>query len=214
MKEAKITFYGHELFVIESSEGTKIGIDPYNEQLKAALPDVRADIVISTHDHFDHNNISLFKGKPRLVDAPISISIDDIEFEGIPSYHDEKNGALRGGNIIFKFEVDDMKFAHLGDLGHLLDRDQAGQLKEIDIMMIPVGGTFTIDSSTALEIIKKVKPKVAIPMHYKEEDTKLEVDTIEALTSKVKDFKEMGHIVKVSRETLPQKTEIWILKSS
>jgi len=214
MKETKITFYGHALFVIESIEGTKIGIDPYDQQIKTSLPDVRADIVVSSHDHFDHNNISLFRGKPRLVDAPISINMDDIEFEGISSYHDEKNGAVRGSNIIFKFDVDGIKFAHLGDLGHMLDKDQAGQLKDIDIMMVPVGGTYTIDSVTALDIIKKVKPKVVIPMHYKEEDTKLDVDPLESFTSKVKDHKEMGHSIKVSRETLPQKTEIWVLSSS
>lgn len=214
MKETKITFYGHALFVIESSEGTKIGIDPYDQQIKTSLPDVRADIVISSHDHFDHNNISLFRGKPRLVDAPISINMDDIEFEGISSYHDEKNGALRGNNIIFKFEVDGLKFAHLGDLGHMLDKDRAGLLKDLDIMMVPVGGTYTIDSGTALDIIKKVKPKVVIPMHYKEEDTKLDVAPLESFTSKVKDHKELGHSIKVSRETLPQKTEIWVLSSS
>ena len=81
-------------------------------------------------------------------------------------------------------------------------------------MMIPVGGTYTIDSKAALDIIKKIKPKVAIPMHYKEEDTKLEVDTVESFTGKVKDHKEPGHIVKVSRESLPKKTEIWVLRSN
>ncbi|MBC7333169.1 MAG: MBL fold metallo-hydrolase [Actinobacteria bacterium] len=214
VEKTKITFWGHAMFVIESARGTKIGTDPYDQQVKSRLPDVSADVVLVSHGHFDHSNISLFKGNPKVIRQAGKTSFEDINIEGVPAYHDEAKGLKRGENIIFKFEVDGIKFAHLGDLGHLPDERQVNSLKDVDILLIPVGGIYTIDASQALKIINDIKPKVAIPMHYKEEDTKIGVNTLDYFIGKVKNFKEVGHTVEVSKDELPQETEIWILSST
>ena len=105
MADTIITFYGHALFVIEASSGKRIGTDPYNEQIKEPLPDISVDIATISHGHFDHANIGLFKGNPKVVDTPGETEIDGIEFYGIPSFHDEAGGSLRGNNIIYKIIV-------------------------------------------------------------------------------------------------------------
>lgn len=213
-KETKITYYGHSLFIIESINGIKIGFDPYNEQVKSNLPSVEADIVLVSHSHFDHSNVSLFSGSPTIIDSPGKTTIANIDIEGIPVYHDEVKGTLRGKNIIFKIEADGIKFTHLGDLGHILGDEIINQLSGTNILMIPVGGIFTIDFSKAFEVIKKVKPSVAIPMHFKKRDTKINVDTIDNFLSLVKDYKKMDHTISINKDNLPKDTEIWVFKSS
>lgn len=213
-ENTKITFFGHAMFLIESSSGTKIGIDPYNEQVKSNLPDVSADVVLVSHGHFDHANTSLFKGNPRIIESLEKTTVNNISIEGMLCYHDEVKGAKRGENIMFKFEVDGIKFAHLGDLGHIPNDDQINWLKDVDILLLPVGGVYTINADSALKIINKIQPPVAIPMHYREKDTKVDVNTIDNFIGKIKNFRELGHTITVNKNSLPENTEIWILKSS
>jgi len=210
----KITFFGHSMFLIESSGGVKIGMDPYNQQVKDQLPDVRADIVFISHKHFDHANISLFKGKPTIIDKPEKINIKGIDIQGLKTYHDQSMGSQRGSNIIFKFKVDDINFAHMGDLGHMLSTEQCDQLEGVNILMLPIGGIYTIDSKSAHEIIATLKPQIAIPMHYKEKDTKIGVDTFDAFLRETAKYEPMGHTANITKDQLPKSTEIWVLKSS
>lgn len=214
MKDLTITYHGHALFVIETSKKIKIGTDPYNEQIKDILPYVSADIVTSSHDHFDHSNIPLFKGSHIVVDKPGETTVKEIKIDGIPSFHDEKKGSLRGSNIIYKIMTDGMVITHLGDLGHMLDQKQIEKLKETDIMLIPVGGVYTINSAQALELINQIKPKIAVPMHYKEKDSKLNVDEVSSFTRRLDDFKEVGHSFSVNNSSLPSPTEIRVMISS
>ena len=213
-KETKITYCGHSLFVIESINGTKIGFDPYNEQVKSNLPHIEADIILVSHSHFDHSNFSLFKGRPTVTDQPGKTTIAGINIEGISVYHDESKGSVRGKNIIFKVEVDGIKFAHLGDLGHIPGDEIISQLLGTNILMIPVGGIFTIDFKKAFEVIKKIKPSVAIPMHFKERHTKININTIDNFLDLSKDYKVMEHTISINKDSLPKNIEIWVLKSS
>lgn len=213
MTDTRLTYYKHALFVIESSSGTKIGTDPYDESIKAVLPDISADIVTVSHHHFDHENVGLFKGNPKVIDSTGDTNIGDITITGIPTFHDEEGGRLRGKNIVFKIKVDRIVFTHLGDLGHDLDQEQIERLKDTDILMIPVGGTYTINAATALELINKIKPKIAVPMHYKSGDTLLNVDTVDSITGRLDDFKLAGSSVSINKESLPSGTEIWIMES-
>ena len=146
MGSVNITFYGHALFVITTGNGKKIGTDPYNEQIRDPLPDIRVDIATSSHDHYDHSNISLFKGEPKVINTLGETLIGNIRFLGLLSFHDEAEGSLRGKNIIYIIETDAIKIAHLGDLGHIPDDKQLKGLKDIDILMIPVGGVYTINA--------------------------------------------------------------------
>ena len=213
MEKVEIIYHGHSMFEIRSRELTII-IDPYNEEIKSILPDVSADIVFVSHDHFDHSNISIVEGNPFIVNEILKESIKGIIIEGIDSDHDTQNGQIRGKNIIFKFTINGIIFVHLGDLGHNIDFKIAKKLKNVDILMIPVGGTYTINFNLASEIVNKLTPSVVIPMHYKEDDSKLDVDKVDSFLRKWPDYKKVGHSIKISKNNLPSEgTEVWVLDS-
>jgi L-ascorbate metabolism protein UlaG (beta-lactamase superfamily) len=167
----KIKWLGHATFLITSDAGTKIITDPYTtggnfnyEEIKEA-----ADIVTVSHDHFDHNNVASVSGNPEVVKGAGLKQVKGIDFKGIPTHHDESGGSQRGSNVIFCFEVDGVKVCHLGDLGHELDDKQVGEIGEVDILLSPVGGFYTIDAGVATEVCDTLKPEVIIPMHFRNE---------------------------------------------
>jgi L-ascorbate metabolism protein UlaG (beta-lactamase superfamily) len=167
----KIKFLGHATFVITSDAGVKIITDPYEPSEEAGLTygeiNESADIVTVSHDHFDHGNVAAVRGNPEVVRGTGRTTARGIEFKGIASYHDEAGGSLRGDNTIICFEVDGIKVCHLGDLGHLLEDKQVKEVGSVDILLIPVGGYYTIDAKVATEVCHQLKPKVIIPIHYK-----------------------------------------------
>jgi len=163
----KIKWLGHASFMITSETGTKIITDPYvtTENLNYGEIKESADIVTVSHEHTDHNNVSAVRGSPEVVRG--TAKVKGIEFKGIPAYHDNTEGKQRGKNTIFCFEVDGIRVCHLGDLGHPLSDEQVAELASVDILLIPVGGFFTIDAKVAGQLCDKLKPKVIIPMHFR-----------------------------------------------
>jgi len=164
-----ITWFGQSCFKVEGEKNVLV-IDPFDNQTGLKLPRLTADVVTVSHDHHDHNNIDGVKGitgpEPYVINAPGEYEVKNIFVLGIPSFHDDKKGAERGKNIIFRYEIDGIKFAHLGDLGHLLENGQVEKLEGLDILMITVGGGYTIDGKQANELISQLEPRVVIPMHY------------------------------------------------
>ena len=134
--------------------------------------------------------------------------------EGIQSYHDTQKGQLRGRNIIFKILVGGIGFVHMGDLGHIPDDSIYNALKGVDILMVPVGGIYTLNASDAVEIAKRINPAIVIPMHYKEADSKLEVDRVDTFISRWGNVKKAGHSADISKDRLPGSTEAWVMESS
>ena len=167
----KIKFLGHATFVITSDAGVKIITDPYEVGPDLTYGEITesADIVTVSHHHHDHGNVAAVKGNPAVVSRAGGLTAKGIEFRGIASYHDEAGGSLRGNNIIFCFELDGIRVCHLGDLGHLLDDKQVKEIGSVDILLIPVGGNYTIDAKAATQVCNQLRPKVIIPMHYKTE---------------------------------------------
>jgi L-ascorbate metabolism protein UlaG (beta-lactamase superfamily) len=168
----KIKYLGHAAFSIASNKGVKIVADPYAVEpgfLTYGEINESADIVTVSHSHHDHNNVAAVKGNPEVVNRAGRSVIKGIEVRGVASYHDDAGGRLRGDNVIFCFEVDGVMVCHLGDLGHRLDDKQLEEIGRIDILLIPVGGNFTIDAKVATEVCDRLKPRVIIPMHYKTE---------------------------------------------
>ena len=163
----KIKWLGHASFMITSDTGTKIITDPYVTGGDLSYGEIKesADIVTVSHDHSDHNNVAAVRGSPGVVRG--TAKIKGIEFKGIPTYHDDAKGKLRGNNTILCFEVDGIRVCHLGDLGHQLSDTQVADLGRIDILLIPVGGYYTIDAKVAGQVCDRLKPKVVIPMHFK-----------------------------------------------
>ena len=168
---AKITWAGQSCFQISVSNSrdhsADIVIDPYDEATGLKLPNFSADILLVTHQHHDHNNIKGIKGTPFLIDGPGEFEVKGVFVQGIPSFHDDKEGKERGQNTIYTIEAEDIKFCHLGDLGQKqLTDEQLEKIDGVDVLMIPVGGEYTISSAKAQRIISQIEPKMVIPMHY------------------------------------------------
>jgi L-ascorbate metabolism protein UlaG (beta-lactamase superfamily) len=165
----KVKYLGHAAFVVISDSGLKIITDPYGTSPDLTYGEINesADVVTVSHDHFDHCNVASVGGNPQVLRRAESSTVEGVRFKGIISYHDDEGGRMKGNNIIFCFEVDRVKVCHLGDLGHLLDDKQRAEIGRVDILLVPVGGYFTIDAKTATEVCDQLKPRVIIPMHYR-----------------------------------------------
>lgn len=153
--------------MITSENGTKVLMDPFNKMLGYELPELEADIVTTSHNHSDHNNIGAVKGTYVHINEQGEFSKAGIEIKGIETFHDEVSGAKKGKNTIFNFKIDGINVCHCGDLGHLLDSKQIDQIGKVDILLLPVGGTFTINSDKAVKVMRQLNPVIVIPMHYR-----------------------------------------------
>lgn len=216
----KINWYGHAAFHITTDGGTSIIIDPYesgafDNALTYGPIQGRADIVITSHHHADHNYTQDIQGEYVLIHQPGSYEIKDVSIATISTFHDASKGKDRGTNLISVIKADDMILAHLGDLGHGLDADLLKQLGKVDILFLPVGGLFTIDASVATEIMNAIHPRIAIPMHYKTEKCAFPIAPLEDFT-RGKDNVHMLKSFEVSldKETLPEATEIMVFDHS
>ena len=165
----KIKWLGHASFLITSDDGIRIITDPYvtGGGIDYGEIEESADIVTVSHEHGDHSNVAAVRGNPEVVSG--AAKVGGIEFRAIPTYHDEAGGSKRGRNTVFCFEIDGVKVCHLGDLGHQLDSKQVAEIGGVDVLLIPVGGYYTIDARVATEVCNQLKPSVIIPMHYKNE---------------------------------------------
>ena len=161
-----IQWIAHACFKITLESGKTLVFDPFGD-IGYQMPEISADMVFVSHSHYDHNAVECLTGDFRIFDAEGSFELDGIKIKGIPSYHDDAFGATRGKNIIFKVTAEGLTITHLGDLGHMPDEALYNQLMGTDILMIPVGGNYTIDAQQAFEICKSIEPNIILPMHYK-----------------------------------------------
>jgi len=174
----KLTWYGQACFLLETTGGTRIVMDPIPKGIGYELPQgLKADIVTISHEHPDHNNVAFVSGKPRVIRGltadkkgwtRVDEKVKDVSIRNVGVYHDDARGATRGLNTVFIFEVGGVRIAHLGDLGHVLNDAQLAAIGAVDVLLIPVGGTFTIDGLKATRVIEQLRPRImVIPMHYK-----------------------------------------------
>ena len=214
----KIQWYGHASFLITSDDGTKIITDPYEPGAYdggiAYKPiDDAADIVTVSHDHADHNYVQGIKGNPVVVKGPGTHEAKGISFKGIATYHDPSEGKERGENTMFVFTVDGVTLCHAGDLGHILSPEQVKELGALDVLLLPIGGVFTLDSNEATEVMDLVKPKILVPMHFKTPGCGFPIaDVEEFLKGKSSVERIEGSEFSVSKEQLPDATRIVVLK--
>jgi len=205
----RLRWFGHACFRIKGT--LTVVIDPFHERdVGYPTPDSEADVVLVTHDHFDHNRTDVIKGDFEVIKAPGEYEVRGVKFRGIPSYHDNSKGALRGKNTIYVFEMDGIKFCHLGDLGEVLSEEKADEIGDVDVLMIPVGGHFTIGPEEAGEVVSKLSPKVTIPMHYKTPVINFPIRPVDEFL-KGKDNVKRFSQSEVEVE-LPEKPEIWVLQ--
>jgi len=213
----KVKWLGHASFLITSQDGAKIITDPYSTGMGIDYGEIKeaADVVLISHEHPDHNNVKAVKGNPQAIASPGTKTAKGIEFKGIATFHDESQGKERGPNTAFTFTVDGVKACFLGDLGHQLTGEEAGQIGKIDILMIPVGGFYTVDAANATKICDALKPKVVIPMHFKTDKCAYPIATVEDfLKGKNNIRREKTSEVTFSKDKLPSATEILVLQSA
>lgn len=162
-----IVHIGHSSFKI-SGKAASVVTDPFTTQSTGLkYPNISATIVTVSHHHGDHDSVDQVSGVKKVFDKPGEYEVEGISIIGIQSFHDDKSGAERGNNTIFVFEIDGFRVCHLGDLGHKLSEEQVNAIGDIDILLIPIGGVYTIDSKTAVEVVQSIEPRIVIPMHYK-----------------------------------------------
>lgn len=181
----KIKWLGHSCFKITDKRGVEIVTDPFDDTVGYKVPKVRADIVTVSHGHFDHNFTDAIQGDYELVDKVGKFYVKDIAINGIASYHDKEKGAKRGENTIYTLDIDGIKVCHLGDLGHVPDNKQIAAIGGVDVLLIPVGGHFTIDADEAVEVIDQLKPSIIIPMHYKTPVMNFPIAGVEVFIEKI-----------------------------
>ena len=211
----KIKYLAHAAFLITSESGTRIMTDPYETSggLKHGAIQETADIVTVSHEHGDHNNVAAVRGNPKAVRA--SADVKGIKIKAVPAAHDDKGGSQRGANIIFCFEVDGINICHTGDLGHALSEEQVKAIGRVDVLMIPVGGFFTIDAKTATKVGEQLKPKVIIPMHYKTEKLNFPIAGVDDfLKGKRSVTRSNESEIELKAGKLPASTQIIVLKQS
>jgi len=206
-----INFCGHSYFKIES-KGTVIAVDPYSKEVGLKPARFKADIALISHDHSDHNNEKALMGDYFLLKGPGEIEKFGIFIEGIPSFHDGRSGHDRGPNTIFIINVENIKIAHLGDLGEKKLREETVEkLSDIDILMIPVGGSVTISADEAISIINQIEPKIVIPMHYKLPGLKIKLDPVDDFIKAFGKKPEIMDKLVIKKNDLPQDTKLIIL---
>ena len=165
-----ITYHGHSEFYLECANGFCLLTDPYDDHVGYPMGTYRADAVTVTHGHGDHSFIQKATGAPAIIDSAGEWHpAPEVKITAIPSVHDDANGEKRGKNLIMKMEMEGLTLVHLGDQGAPLTREQIAALGKIDVLMIPVGGFYTIDAATARDTVKALSPRITIPMHYKTE---------------------------------------------
>lgn len=208
-----ITFLGHASFRLKGKQASLI-CDPYDQSTGLKFPKAEADIVTISHDHADHNAANLVAGEPFLINGPGEYEKNGVKIIGVASFHDDNNGRERGQNTLYNIRMDGINICHLGDLGQNdLTSSQLDLLGNVDILLIPTGGIYTIDASTASKIVAIVEAKIVIPMHYLDKEGKIKLDEVSVF------LKEMGveetnpeAKLTVSKEKLPDEMQVVLLE--
>ena len=216
-----ITYLGHSAFKLRGKLATVV-TDPYGKSIGWTMKKQSADIVTISHQHEDHNAADRIEGTsrrpdPYVISAPGEYEISEVGVFGWSSYHDAKDGEDRGRNTIYNIHMEGVRIAHLGDLGHILSDELVENVGEVDVLLVPVGGIYTVDAEQAGDVVNQLQPSIVIPMHYKTDnhDQKVfgKMDGVEVF------LKEMGiegiearDKISVSENDLPEITEVVVLK--
>jgi len=214
----RIEWHGHSFIVVESAEGVRVAIDPHDgASLNLPVHRVEADYVLITHDHFDHNAVEVISGYRGVAKWKTgAFNAAGVRVEGLPSFHDKSGGELRGPNTIYVLEVDNIRVAHLGDLGHPLTSELAEKLAGVDVLALPVGGIYTIDAYEAREVVEKVGAKLVIPMHYWVPGSTLPLDPLDRFLSiaKARRLRVDSTAIEFTASELPERTTIVVFDAS
>lgn len=198
----EIKYLSHSSFLVKTKDA-KIVMDPFDPKIVGLkFPKQEADIVTISHEHKDHSYTDLIEGEPLILTWPGQFEKKGVRIWGLSSFHDKVQGKERGENVMYKFESEGISILHCGDLGVVPSDDQIDEMGDVDILLVPVGGKYTITAEEAIHLIKKVEPAIAIPMHYGRPDI-----IIEGLAPLDEFLKKMGVAQPESLEKLVVKKE-------
>ncbi len=212
----QIKYLGHSSFLFKSKEA-KVIVDPFDPKaVGMKYPKQEADIVTLSHQHPDHNYRAGTSAEALVVDWPGEYEKLNVRIFGFPTYHDGQKGKERGENTIFKFEIEGISILHCGDLGHVLSDELVDEIGDVDVLLIPVGGYYTIDAAEAVQNIHKIEPSIVVPMHYNHKD--LDQKTYKDVAGLDEFIKKYGSapsetvdILNLKKEDLPEETKLVVL---
>ena len=198
-----ISWFGHACFRIETKESS-ILIDPFSKEVGLRPPRIKDNLVLVSHHHYDHDNVGEADSASFIIDGPGEYEKQGISVRGIKSFHDKSGGKERGLNTIYVIKAEDMTVCHMGDFGQEKFEDhQLEEIGNVDILMIPVGGVYTIDYKEAVSIIGQIEPKIIIPMHYKIKDLKVEINGSEKFLKEIGLAPEKTDKLRIAKKNLP-----------
>jgi len=212
----KIKWNGHASFTITADDGTVLVTDPYDPSgyggvLKYDMVTDKADAALISHDHADHNYAEGLSGSPQVLKG--SGQAGNIQVKGIDAYHDESDGSERGTNTVFSFAVDGINICFAGDLGHQLSTEQIEAIVPVDLLLLPVGGTFTVDAEAAVKVAEVLGAKLVIPMHFKTDKCDLPIADVEGFLAQMDNVKKLNESeIDLSADKIPSTgSEVWVL---
>jgi len=170
-----IEWLGHSCFLVTTKGGARILFDPYDDTVGYSRPEKEVDVVVVSHQHFDHNNLDRITGSFTVVDKPGVHTFGEVTIECIPTFHDHSSGAHRGENLVSVLSVRGIRLCHMGDLGSIPGDEVMDKIKGVEILLIPVGGHYTIDAKEALELCERIEPNIIIPMHFRTPATDMDI---------------------------------------
>ncbi|MFH0847710.1 MAG: MBL fold metallo-hydrolase [Chloroflexota bacterium] len=206
-----IFFLGHACFRLRGSQASLV-TDPYSPGLKELPPKLSADIVTVSHAHEGHAYTQAVGGEPHIISRPGEYEIGGVIILGLPTFHDSAGGSVRGKNNVYLIEMDEISICHLGDLGHALDGATIEEMGNVDVLLVPVGGVSTIDARVAAEVVKRLEPRIIIPMHYQGKglDTHLETTARFLNEMGIKEIAPQNKL-SVSKSKLPPSPQVFLL---
>lgn len=209
----EIVYLGHSSFLLKFKE-VKVVCDPFGKSVGFRQAKIRADIVTVSHDHEDHDDLNQVEGSPMIIKGPGEYEIKEVSITGISSYHDNKEGKERGKNTIYMFDIDELKVCHLGDLGHELTDKQLKQMGNVDILLVPVGGEYTLNPEQAKKVVNQVEPSIVIPMHYRTKDHSKNFEKLATVSQFVEEMgleRKNEVKLKIKKLDLPGEMELIVL---
>jgi L-ascorbate metabolism protein UlaG (beta-lactamase superfamily) len=205
----RLSYYSHSSFLVETKDGTRVILDPYRSgsfggALRYRAIDETADVVVASHAHEDHGATDTIPGKPLVLLHPTDRTIGPLQIKGVQVAHDEAGGRKRGANTIIVLDDGDIRLVHLGDLGHVLDAPTVKAIGRVDVLLVPVGGFFTIDHKEAAQVVDSLNPRIVVPMHYKTDRVDFTISPVDPFlaTQKLTERSESSTL-EVTGATLP-----------
>ena len=207
-----ITWYGQSMFAVACKDVTVV-IDPTPPETGYSYDPVSADVVLMSHQHFDHAYLDGIAGNPKVINASGTFELGKLKVRGFDSFHDAARGKERGPNVIYTWEQEGFRIGHFGDLGDEPTHDVVKKLLKLDIAMVPVGGVFTIDAEQAVRLIRDLEPAIVLPMHYGTADGTVQLQPVDEFTRRFKGpvRQVASRPVEITRESIPTTGEVWVL---